>query len=102
MRDSLGSTSLTIPSRYTSAERPALQNYRCLLRCVGKVAASGAGEEIDGVSVVGCPWEEVLQNRSGQVQPNQPMKLSACGRRFRRNPSVLIAAAARRSLWAIR
>ena len=34
--------------------------------------------------------------------PNPPMKLSACGRRLRRKTSTCAAAAARRSLWALR
>jgi hypothetical protein len=36
------------------------------------------------------------------VQPNQRLKLTACGRRFLRNGSIVSAAAAGRSLSAIR
>ena len=44
--------------------------------------------------------------RAGRLLPNLRLKLSACGRRLRRNaqwrPSILIAAAAGRSLSATR
>ena len=53
----------------------------------------------------GVPWEEVPTDTC-PVQPNQRMKLAACGRRLRRNaqwkPFILSAAPAGRSLCAIR
>jgi hypothetical protein len=58
-------------------------------------------------SVVGLPYA-VGAARAEDVDrlPNPRLKLSACGRRLRRNargkPSILIAASASRSLSAIR
>ena len=46
------------------------------------------------------------KDERGKVLPNMRLKLAACGRRLRRNaqwePSILFAAAAGRSLSAIR
>ena len=54
----------------------------------------------------GAPWEEVPTDTCPTVQPNQRMKLAACGRRLWRKPqwrlSILIAASAGRSLCAFR